>query len=168
MSICTNCALLVCLYDAEGNWKIEPGLAAILVIEHILLLIKFGFSRVVPEEPAWVRANRMKNVTHAQDVCSKQLLRCASEKESSTKQRAQVVKKKVVDSSSNALKGQFNPVESKAYALRLDQQKGRAREPLKGLETRGSKRSCPLEYNLVKQLKLIRGLRNMKWPQTNL
>lgn len=49
MSICTNCALLVWLYDQEGKWKIEPGLAAILVMEHILLLLKFGFSRLVPE-----------------------------------------------------------------------------------------------------------------------
>lgn len=48
-SICTNCALLVWLYDQEGKWKIEPGLAAILVMEHVLLLIKFGFSRFVPE-----------------------------------------------------------------------------------------------------------------------
>ncbi|GKV35706.1 hypothetical protein SLEP1_g43936 [Rubroshorea leprosula] len=78
MAICTNSALLVWLYDQEGKWKIEPGLAAILIMEHVLLLIKFGFSRFVPEEPAWVRANRMKNVTQAQDVCSKQLLRCIS------------------------------------------------------------------------------------------
>ncbi|XVE88756.1 hypothetical protein DITRI_Ditri19aG0094400 [Diplodiscus trichospermus] len=78
MSICTNSALLVWLYDQEGKWKIEPGLAAILVIEHVLLLIKFGFSRFVPEEPAWVRANRMKNASQAQDMCSKQLLRSIS------------------------------------------------------------------------------------------
>ncbi|KAL4194479.1 hypothetical protein AMTRI_Chr05g59500 [Amborella trichopoda] len=74
MSICTNCALLVCLYDQEGTWKIEPGLAAILIMEHILLLIKFGFSRVVPEEPAWVKANRVKHA-QVQEMCSKQLLR---------------------------------------------------------------------------------------------
>lgn len=49
MSICTNCALLAWLYDEEGKWKIEPGLAAILIMEHVLLLIKFGFSRLVPE-----------------------------------------------------------------------------------------------------------------------
>ncbi|KAM4110992.1 hypothetical protein ACJW30_05G033900 [Castanea mollissima] len=78
MSICTNCAFLVWLYDHEGKWSLEPGLAIILVIEHILLLIKFGFSRFVPEEPAWVRANRVKNATQAQDVCSKQLLRTIS------------------------------------------------------------------------------------------
>lgn len=48
MSICTNCALLVWLYDEEGKWKVEPGLAAILIMEHVLLLIKFGFSRLVP------------------------------------------------------------------------------------------------------------------------
>ncbi|KAL9247412.1 hypothetical protein vseg_020847 [Gypsophila vaccaria] len=77
MSICTNCALLVCLYDVEGKWKLEPGLAAILVIEHVLLLIKFGFSRIIPEEPAWVRASRVKNATHAQDV-SRELLRTIS------------------------------------------------------------------------------------------
>ncbi|XP_044484669.1 anoctamin-like protein At1g73020 isoform X2 [Mangifera indica] len=75
MSICTNSALLVWLYDEEGKWKVEPGLAGILIMEHILLLIKFGFSRLLPEEPAWVRANRAKNATHAQNVCSKQLLR---------------------------------------------------------------------------------------------
>ncbi|XP_022723977.1 anoctamin-like protein At1g73020 [Durio zibethinus] len=78
MSICTNSALLVWLYDQEGKWKIEPGLAAILVMEHVLLLIKFGFSRFLPEEPAWVRANRMKNATQAQDMCTKQLLRSIS------------------------------------------------------------------------------------------
>ncbi|KAK8594941.1 hypothetical protein V6N13_015851 [Hibiscus sabdariffa] len=78
MSICTNSALLVWLYDQEGKWKIEPGLAAILVMEHVLLLIKFGFSRFVPEEPAWVRAKRMKNATQAQAMCSKQLLRSIS------------------------------------------------------------------------------------------
>uniref|UniRef100_A0A7N0VIA0 Anoctamin transmembrane domain-containing protein n=1 Tax=Kalanchoe fedtschenkoi TaxID=63787 RepID=A0A7N0VIA0_KALFE len=78
MSICTNCVLLVCLYDVEGKWRVEPGLAAILVMEHVLLLIKFGFSRFVPEEPAWVRANRLKNATQAQDMCSKQLLRSIS------------------------------------------------------------------------------------------
>ena len=42
MAICTNCLLLVCLYDEEGKWRIEPGLAAILIMEHALLLIKFG------------------------------------------------------------------------------------------------------------------------------
>ncbi|KAM1412437.1 hypothetical protein EV2_025628 [Malus domestica] len=78
MSICTNCALLVWLYDEEGKWKIEPGLAAILVMEHVLLLIKFGFSRFVPEEPAWVKANRVKNATTAENMCSKQLLRSIS------------------------------------------------------------------------------------------
>ncbi|KAM7476033.1 hypothetical protein LguiB_023276 [Lonicera macranthoides] len=78
MSICTNCVLLVCLYDQEGNWNISPGLAAILIMEHVLLLIKVGFSRIVPEEPEWVRANRMKNATQAQDMCSKQLLRTIS------------------------------------------------------------------------------------------
>ncbi|XP_074584519.1 LOW QUALITY PROTEIN: anoctamin-like protein Os01g0706700 [Curcuma longa] len=78
MAICTNCVLLVCLYDQEGKWKIEPGLAAILIMEHALLLIKFGFSHFVPEEPAWVRANRMRNVVQARDVYSKQLLRSIS------------------------------------------------------------------------------------------
>ncbi|CAM8962366.1 unnamed protein product [Rhodiola kirilowii] len=73
-SICTNCAILICLYDKEGKWNIEPGLAAILVMEHVLLLVKFGISRFVPEEPAWMRANRLKNVAQAQDACSKQLL----------------------------------------------------------------------------------------------
>ncbi|KAJ8493050.1 hypothetical protein OPV22_014771 [Ensete ventricosum] len=81
MAICTNCVLLVCLYDQEGKWRIEPGLAAILVIEHALLLIKFGFSHFVPEEPAWVRANRMRTVAQARDVFSKQLLRSISSRE---------------------------------------------------------------------------------------
>lgn len=78
VSICTNCALLAWMYDEEGKWKIEPGLAAILIMEHVLLLIKFGFSRLVPEEPAWVRANRAKHTTQAQDMCSKKLLRTIS------------------------------------------------------------------------------------------
>ncbi|MCL7036085.1 hypothetical protein MKW94_024605 [Papaver nudicaule] len=78
MSICTNCVLLVCLYDEEGKWKIEPGLAAILIMEHVLLMIKFGFSHFVPEEPAWVKANRVKNAAQAQNVCSRQLLRSIS------------------------------------------------------------------------------------------
>ncbi|KAL3528652.1 hypothetical protein ACH5RR_007974 [Cinchona calisaya] len=78
MSICSNCVLLVCLYDREGEWNISPGLAAILLMEHGLLLIKFLFSHIVPEEPAWVRANRMKNATHAQNMCSKELLRTIS------------------------------------------------------------------------------------------
>ncbi|KAK4349877.1 hypothetical protein RND71_029190 [Anisodus tanguticus] len=78
MSICTNCILLVCLYDHEGKWKISPGLAAILIMEHVLLLIKFVFSRIVPEEPAWIGANRMKNATHVHDMCSRQLLRSIS------------------------------------------------------------------------------------------
>lgn len=78
MSICTNCILLACLYDKEGEWKISPGLAAILIMEHVLLVIKFGFSRIVPEEPAWVKADRMKNASHAQMMCSRQLLRSIS------------------------------------------------------------------------------------------
>ncbi|GAU42220.1 hypothetical protein TSUD_351300 [Trifolium subterraneum] len=78
MSICTNCALLAWLYDEEGKWKVEPGLAAILIMEHILLLIKFGFPRLVPSEPAWVRANRAKHTTQAQTLCSKKLLRTIS------------------------------------------------------------------------------------------
>ncbi|KAH1240222.1 Anoctamin-like protein [Glycine max] len=78
MSICTNCALLAWLYDEEGKWKIEPGLAAILIMEHVLLLTKFGLSRFIPEEPAWVRANRAKHTTQAQDMCSKKLLRTIS------------------------------------------------------------------------------------------
>uniref|UniRef100_A0A6V7QTG4 Anoctamin transmembrane domain-containing protein n=1 Tax=Ananas comosus var. bracteatus TaxID=296719 RepID=A0A6V7QTG4_ANACO len=78
MAICTNCLLLVYLYDQEGKWKIEPGLASILIMEHVLLLIKFGFSHFVPEEPAWVRAHRVRNVAQARDACSKQLLRSIS------------------------------------------------------------------------------------------
>ncbi|ESR39708.1 Anoctamin-like protein [Citrus sinensis] len=87
MSICTNSALLVWLYDQEGKWKIEPGLAAILIMEHVLLLIKFGFSHFVPEEPAWVRANRVRNATQAQDVCSKQLLRTISGEKTSNESK---------------------------------------------------------------------------------
>ncbi|KAL6496974.1 hypothetical protein OROGR_028903 [Orobanche gracilis] len=78
VSICTNSALLVCLYDREGKWSLSPGLAAILIMEHMLLFIKFGFSRIVPEEPAWVRAARKKNTTQAEQMCSKQLLRSIS------------------------------------------------------------------------------------------
>ncbi|RAL43896.1 hypothetical protein DM860_014397 [Cuscuta australis] len=78
MSICTNCVLLVCLYDREGTWKMSPGLAAILIMEHVLLLIKAAFSHLVPAEPEWVRANRAKNASYAQDMCSRQLLRSIS------------------------------------------------------------------------------------------
>ncbi|CAA0814647.1 Anoctamin-like protein [Striga hermonthica] len=78
LSICTNSALLVCMYDREGKWSLSPGLAAILIMEHVLLFIKFGFSRIVPEEPAWVRAARRKNATQAEQMCSKQLLRSIS------------------------------------------------------------------------------------------
>ncbi|KAL7100063.1 hypothetical protein ACP275_09G125200 [Erythranthe tilingii] len=78
MSICTNSALLACLYDREGKWSLSPGLAAILIMEHVLLFIKFGFSRIVPEEPAWVRAARRKNATQAEEMCSKRLLRSIS------------------------------------------------------------------------------------------
>ncbi|BBN05616.1 hypothetical protein MPTK1_3g14570 [Marchantia polymorpha subsp. ruderalis] len=72
-AIVTNCALLVCLYDEVGDWSVEPGLAAILILEHVLLLIKVGFSWFVPEEPAWVKAKRMKRI-HVQSLVSRQLL----------------------------------------------------------------------------------------------
>ncbi|GFP86100.1 anoctamin-like protein at1g73020 [Phtheirospermum japonicum] len=71
-------ALLACMYDREGKWSLSPGLAAILIMEHVLLFIKFGFSRIVPEEPAWVREARRKNATQAEQMCSKQLLRSIS------------------------------------------------------------------------------------------
>ncbi|MCO5597813.1 hypothetical protein L7F22_051897 [Adiantum nelumboides] len=74
IAICTNCALLVCLYDQQGKWSIEPGLASILFMEHLLLLTKFGFSCFVPEEPAWVRAKKMSNKAIRQRY-SKRLLR---------------------------------------------------------------------------------------------
>ncbi|CAI9766120.1 unnamed protein product [Fraxinus pennsylvanica] len=61
-----------------GKWKISPGLGAILIMEHMLLFIKFGFSRIVPEEPAVVRAARVKNATQAAEMCSKKLLRSIS------------------------------------------------------------------------------------------
>ncbi|KAL8098903.1 anoctamin-like protein At1g73020 [Apium graveolens] len=78
MSICTNCVLLVCLFDREGEWHISPGLAAILIMEHVLLIIKFGFSRIVPEEPDWVKARRMSDASQVQQVYSKQLLKSIS------------------------------------------------------------------------------------------
>ncbi|KAH9300543.1 hypothetical protein KI387_012126, partial [Taxus chinensis] len=49
IAICSNCALLVCLHDRDGKWEIEPGLATFVFIEHVLLLMKFGFSFLVPE-----------------------------------------------------------------------------------------------------------------------
>lgn len=73
IAICTNCALLMCLYDQQGKWSIEPGLAAILLMEHLLLLLKFGFSCFVPEEPAWVRAKKMSSKAIRQQY-SKRLL----------------------------------------------------------------------------------------------
>lgn len=68
VSICTNSVLLIWLYDKEGEWKISSGLVAILAMEHVLLFIKFGFSRIIPEESAWVRAKRTGNVSHAQET----------------------------------------------------------------------------------------------------
>lgn len=35
-------------------------------------------SKLFVQEPAWVKANRMKNASHAQEICSKQLLRSIS------------------------------------------------------------------------------------------
>lgn len=61
VAIVTNCALLVCLYDDAGRWKIEPGLAAILLLEHLLLLAKFGFSWFVPE----VISTRASSLNHS-------------------------------------------------------------------------------------------------------
>ncbi|KAL2634708.1 hypothetical protein R1flu_006187 [Riccia fluitans] len=72
-AIVTNCALLVCLYDEVGNWSVEPGLALILILEHVLLLMKVGFSWFVPEEPAWVKARRLRKL-EVQSLVSKQLL----------------------------------------------------------------------------------------------
>ena len=40
--------------------------------------LKVIWNFVFWQEPAWVRANRVKNATQAQDVCSKQLLRTIS------------------------------------------------------------------------------------------
>lgn len=36
------------------------------------------FSESFVQEPAWVKANRMKNASQAQEICSKQLLRSIS------------------------------------------------------------------------------------------
>lgn len=46
------------------------------------------------QEPAWVRANRMKNATQAQDVYSKRLLRSISrEKDAGEENESSVVEK---------------------------------------------------------------------------
>ncbi|XP_057828563.2 anoctamin-like protein Os01g0706700 isoform X2 [Cryptomeria japonica] len=73
IAICSNCALLVCLHHEDGKWEKGPGLVTIVLIEHALLLMKFGFSCLVPEEPAWVRATRMRRAQD-RDMCSAQLL----------------------------------------------------------------------------------------------
>jgi anoctamin-10 len=73
VAIVTNCAILVCLYDDTANWKLEPGLAAILLLEHLLLLIKIGFSWFVPELPAWIKAKRLQKIS-VQDQISRELL----------------------------------------------------------------------------------------------
>jgi anoctamin-10 len=73
VAIVTNCAILVCLYDDTANWKLEPGLAAILLLEHLLLLIKIGFSWFVPELPAWIKAKRLQKIS-VQDQISRGLL----------------------------------------------------------------------------------------------
>ncbi|CAI0462202.1 unnamed protein product [Linum tenue] len=87
MSICTNSVLLVCMYDQERKWQIEPGLAGILIMEHVLLLIKFGFSQFVPEEPAWVRARRVWNAEQVQDACAKQLLKSFPSREKNSEEK---------------------------------------------------------------------------------
>lgn len=65
----------------------RPWACSLLIMEHVLLLIKFGFSHLVPEEPAWVRANRVRNATQAQDICSKQLLRTTSGEKTSNESK---------------------------------------------------------------------------------
>uniref|UniRef100_A0A251UMI3 Putative anoctamin n=1 Tax=Helianthus annuus TaxID=4232 RepID=A0A251UMI3_HELAN len=41
---------IVFIHDREGNWSKSSGLAAILIMEHLPLLIKFGFPRIVHEQ----------------------------------------------------------------------------------------------------------------------
>ena len=41
--------------------------------------LKVIWNFVFWQEPAWVRANRVKNATQAQEMCSKQLLRTISD-----------------------------------------------------------------------------------------
>lgn len=59
-AIVSNCLLLLLMFDKEGEWRMDPGLAGVLVLEHALLAARFGLAWFVPEVPAWVKAKRRK------------------------------------------------------------------------------------------------------------
>lgn len=48
-AIVSNCLLLLLMFDKDGEWRMDPGLAGVLVLEHALLAARFGLSWFVPE-----------------------------------------------------------------------------------------------------------------------
>lgn len=48
-AIVSNCILLIFMYDKGGKWRMDPGLAGVLILEHALLAARFGLSWFVPE-----------------------------------------------------------------------------------------------------------------------
>jgi anoctamin-10 len=48
-AIVSNCFLLLLMFDKDGEWRMDPGLVGVLVLEHALLAARFGLSWFVPE-----------------------------------------------------------------------------------------------------------------------
>jgi len=57
-AIISNCLLLVMIYDEQKTWRIDPGLLALLIVEHLLLLARNSLAWFIPPVPAWVQAKR--------------------------------------------------------------------------------------------------------------
>lgn len=84
-AIVSNCFLLLLMFDKDGEWRMDPGLVGVLVLEHALLAARFGLSWFVPEVPAWVKAKRRKR-RRMQEGYSLHVLRSISKKMLSSKQ----------------------------------------------------------------------------------
>lgn len=84
-AIVSNCFLLLLMFDKDGEWRMDPGLAGVLVLEHALLAARFGLAWLVPEVPAWVKAKRQKR-RRMQEGYSLHVLRSISNKMLSSRQ----------------------------------------------------------------------------------
>jgi hypothetical protein len=47
-AIISNCLLLVMIYDEQKTWRIDPGLLALLIVEHLLLLARNSLTWFIP------------------------------------------------------------------------------------------------------------------------
>lgn len=47
-AIISNCLLLVMIYDEQKTWRIDPGLLALLIVEHLLLLARNSLAWFIP------------------------------------------------------------------------------------------------------------------------